>query len=84
MQLTDLSPSTLACLSGPPKFSFGPLQTVSDTLSVGGYWTSPDTEQPWINATYHPLPAGVYTIVAFDPWDQLTQFSFSVSLATPG
>gem|GEM_PF-3038159 len=84
MQLTDLSPSALACLSGPPKFSFGPLQTVSDTLSVGGYWTSPDTEQPWINATYHPLPAGVYTIVAFDPWDQLTQFSFSVSLATPG
>jgi hypothetical protein len=84
MQLTDLPPSALACVSGPPKFSFGPLQTVSDTLSVGGYWTSPDTDQPWINATYHPLPAGVYTIVAFDPWDQLTQFSFSVSLATPG
>jgi hypothetical protein len=64
--------------------TLNPYQTVTDTLSFGGYWTSTDANEPWINATYHVFGPGEYTIAAFDPWGQLTMLNFTVStLSTP-
>jgi hypothetical protein len=80
MQLSDAPPNTLACLSSPStSYSFGPSQTVSEQFSVGGYWTSVDHSQPWINATYSEFSPGSYTIVAFDAWGQLAELDFTVS-----
>jgi len=88
MQLNDEPPSVSSCLSsGPPKsYSFTASETVSSEISIGGYWTSHDTNEPWVNATYHQFSAGSYTLLAFDPWGQTVELNFSVDLrdATTG
>lgn len=59
--------------------TLNPYQTVTVSLSFGGYWTSADANEPWINATYRAFSPGEYTIVAFDSWGQLTKLSFTVT-----
>jgi hypothetical protein len=82
MQLNDEPPIVVSCLSsGPPKsYSFTASQAISSEISVGGYWTSPDANEPWVNATYHQFPPGGYTLLAFDPWGQTVEVNFSVDL----
>lgn len=85
IQLSDSPPSLVSCLNVPSNHyhSFNSSQTISQSLSVGGYWTSSDVSQPWINATYHQFSPGNYTAVAFDPWGQMTQLSFTITGSSP-
>ena len=80
VQLSDVPPNLSSCLSGPGgSYPFDPSQSISERFSVGGYWTSPSPGEPWVNATYHQLPPGNFTVVAFDPWQQLAELSFTVT-----
>jgi hypothetical protein len=83
MQLTDSDIATLNCphLTGTFR-SFNASQTLTETLSIGAFWTGADASQPWENATYSPFSPGNYTIVAFDPWGQLAEFNFTVISGT--
>jgi hypothetical protein len=80
MQLNDASPgiTSLPC-SYPNYQSFNASQTVTETLSISGYYTSTDASGPWVNATYSVFTPGNYTIIAFDPWEQLTELNFTVT-----
>jgi hypothetical protein len=82
LQLGDSIPILLTCLSSNPSFHpFNASQTISETISIGGYWTSPNPSEPWVNATYHQFPPGSYTIAAFDPWDQIAEQNFTVNFS---
>ena len=80
MQLSDSHLIPPSCFAFDlPYYHFGPFQTVAETISVGGYWTSPDANEPWVNATYSQFGPGNYTVVAFDLWGQLASLNFTVS-----
>lgn len=83
MHLSNSPPSILDCISSLGQFShpFEASQTISETLSIGGYWTSPNGNEPWVNATYSQFSPSHYTVVAFDPWGQFTELNFTVSPA---
>jgi hypothetical protein len=93
MQLSDSPLAVLNCIStlGQNYHPFNASQTLTDSISIGGFWTGHDASEPWINATYTQFSPGSYTIVAFDPWGQMTELTFtvtnlssvSVSLADP-
>lgn len=82
LQLNTQAPSSLGCgISGPSEswHQFAPLQTSSQSFKVGGYYTSSDRGQPWINATYFEFfPGQQYEVFAFDGWGQLLTLSFLV------
>ncbi len=81
MQVNDINGTNTVCSTSNPSsqsYQFGASQIITETFSIGGYWTSPDTSEPWINATYHQLTPGNYTVVAFNPWDELLKFNFAV------
>lgn len=85
LQLSDTPPSIVACPYYMPSnqyHSFNASQTINETLSIGGHWTSHDISEPWINATYSQFIPGDYTIIAFDPWGQMTELNFTVAPAT--
>ncbi len=86
LQLNDNAPNLTACgISGPQhdyySFDYG-LEILNATTVVGGYWTSADAAEPWVNATYQQFPAGSYTIVAFDAWNQTAELNFTVTSPT--
>jgi hypothetical protein len=83
VQLNDSPPSELPCISGPGQLyhPFNASQTISQAISIGGYWTSTDASEPWVNATYHQSSPGNYTVVAFDPWGQTAELNFTVTLS---
>jgi hypothetical protein len=81
-QQLNVNPPNLACqLSGPADswHQFSPLQTISQSFNFGGFYTSSDGSEPWINATYFEfVPGQQYEVFAFDGWGQLLTMSFSV------
>jgi hypothetical protein len=86
MQLNVASPSLVTCAESAMTaggngnyYQFGPFQSISESVNIGGHWTSSDTGEPWINATYSSFAPGTYTIVAFDPWEQTAILNFTVS-----
>ena len=80
LQMNIMEPCILAQpIEVQPPFQFNASQTIGKSVSVGGYWMSADRSEPWINATYHRLAPGSYTIVAFDLWKQLAELNFKVS-----
>jgi hypothetical protein len=82
--LSDAAPSALACVSNAKNYyEFSAFQTLSENISVGGYWTSPNPSDPWTNATYHQFSPGVYTVVAFDPWEGMIELNFTVAVIEP-
>lgn len=83
MQLNDVNGTKTVCTINFPQnqsYRFGASQEIVESFSIGGYWTSPDTNEPWLNATYHQLTPGHYSVVAFNPWDELIECNFTVSL----
>jgi hypothetical protein len=86
MQLNDEPPSVSSCLSSGPlkSYTFTASETVTSEIAIGGYWTSNDTSEPWVNATYHHFSPGSYTLLAFDPWGQTVELSFAVDLSENG
>jgi plastocyanin len=80
LQLNDQTPSLVTCISsgGQAYHPFNASQVLLESISVEGYWTSANPTEPWINATYNQFSPGTYTVVAFDPWGQLTEQNFSV------
>ena len=80
LQLNADPPNFTTCVSngGDDHQAFGPLQALRTVFDVGGYWTSPDRLEPWLNATYHQFSSGNYTAVAIDPWGQAAELGFSV------
>jgi plastocyanin len=80
LQLNDSPPSLVSCVSLPSNHyrSFNASQTINETLSLGGFYTSTDASEPWLNATYSQFGPGDYTVVAFDPWNQTADLNFSV------
>jgi len=86
VQLNVASPSLVTCAVSATTaggisnyYQFAPFQSISESVSIGGYWTSNDTGEPWINATYFHFTPGTYTIVAFDLWRQTAVLNFTVS-----
>ena len=85
VQLNAAPPSLVTCTTTFPSggvpnyYQFAPFQSFSESVSVGGRWTSHDTSEPWINATYSSFAPGIYTIVAFDSWMQTSSQNFTVS-----
>ena len=81
MQLSDSPMPILGCpiTSGAYYHAFTASQKINESISIGGYWISPDAQEPWINATYNQFSPGNYTIVAFDPWGQATELNFTVA-----
>lgn len=80
LQLSDSQMPELACVSsGAPYYPFTASQMINESISIGGYWTSHDAEEPWVNATYSQFSPGNYAIVAFDPWGQATELNFTVN-----
>ncbi len=81
IQLNDVSPVLVSCVSGSAEnsYSFKPSQVVSLNFSFGGYWSSPNAGQPWIDAAYHGLAPGSYTVVVFDGWNQIAELNFVVA-----
>jgi hypothetical protein len=74
LQLSDTNLQTFPdCIAVPGQgyYILGPSQTLTETLSVSGYWTSPDANEPWINSTHSQFSPGNYTVIAFDEWGQL-------------
>jgi len=84
--LNDLPPwyweaSCPAATGGTSQYNynwFAPFQTKSVSISVGGFWHSPNTTEPWANATYGKFAPGNYTITAFDAWGQMAELNFTV------
>ena len=84
--LTDASPNIFvsSCPAASPSpglcdcYWFAPLQTKSESLSVGGVWHSPNAKEPWVNATYAMFAPGNYTMIAFDWWGQTAVQNFTV------
>ena len=82
LQMSDSPLSVVNCISSAKNYhTFNASQTLSEAISVRGYWASPNPSEPWINATYHQFSSGNYTIIAFDLWGQLAELNFSVSPA---
>jgi hypothetical protein len=82
LQLNDVAPSLTSCIAGLGTNNghvFGASQVVNEAISLGGYLHSSDASEPWINATYHQFSPGTYTVVAFDPWNQLAIMTFTVN-----
>ena len=86
MQLNVASPSLVACAESAMTangnanyYQFAPFQSISESVSIGGHWTSSDAGEPWINATYTRFAPGTYTIVAFDLWMQTASMNFTVN-----
>lgn len=84
LQLSDSPPSAVSCIimQGQDHHTFNASQTITEALSIGGYWTSPNADQPWVNATYKGLSPGNYTIFAFDPWQRLAELNFMVPVSS--
>jgi hypothetical protein len=78
VQLNGSPPSISYCPALPNYHSFNASQTITETLSIGGSWTSSNSSEPWINAAYSQFSPGNYTVVAFDPWGQLAELNFQV------
>ena len=80
MQLNDAAPAILNCISSikSNQHLFSPSQVVTESISVGGFWKSPNANEPWLNAAHSRFSPGTYTVVAFDPWNQLTEVNFTV------
>ena len=57
---------------------FAPFETKAESISVGGVWQSPVTNEPWVNATYARFTPGNYTVIAFDWWGQTAEQNFTV------
>jgi hypothetical protein len=81
MQLSGSPMPMLPCISsgGGQYHPFTASQAINESVSIGGYWTSQDAEEPWVNATYSQFSPGNYAIVAFDPWGQATELNFTVN-----
>jgi YVTN family beta-propeller protein len=87
VQLNDSPPNISAlCVYLPSEFyfSFNASETDTKTMTIGGFYTNTDASEPWLNATYSAFTPGNYTIVAFDPWEQLTELNFTVLVQTGG
>lgn len=83
LQLNTYDPSSLTCAASPASavpayFHFTANQNLTGFFSVGGYYTSINLNEPWLNATYHALPPGRYNTVAFNPWKQMVELNFTV------
>jgi hypothetical protein len=85
VQLNVASPSLVTCAESATSasgasnyYQFAPFQSISESVSIGGHWTSQDASEPWINATYSSFAPGIYTIVAFDLWGQTASLNFTV------
>jgi hypothetical protein len=80
VQLNDSPIPIVSCLSSPGQsyHPFDASQTITEDLSIGGQWMSTDASQPWVNGTYSQFGPGNYTVVAFDPWQQLVERNFTV------
>lgn len=79
LQLSDSPPNETACVSTSNNYyHFDSLETINATTTLGGYWTSTDSSEPWINAVYHGFAPGNYTVIAFDPWQQIVELNFSI------
>jgi hypothetical protein len=80
LELNDVPPSILDCISSTSGnyHVFSPSQVVTESVSVGGFWRSSNTNEPWVNATYIGFGSGTYTVVAFDAWGQQTTMYFEV------
>lgn len=85
LQLNTYSLSLVTCETAglqsavPGSFHFTANQNITGLFSVGGYYTSTNPSEPWLNATYHLLSPGRYNAVAFDPWKQVAKLNFTVS-----
>jgi len=79
LQLNTYSPTLLTCVGNlPAYFHFTANQNLTGFFSIGGYYTSINLSEPWLNATYHTLPPGRYNAVAFDPWKHMAELNFTV------
>ena len=79
-QLNTDAPNNACCISGPSaSYQFSALQTVAQTVSLGGYYHSSNPSEPWIDATYVAFAPGQYTVTAVDGWSQMLTLSFTVS-----
>jgi hypothetical protein len=80
MQLSGSPMPILNCISSGGQYHpFTASQTINESISIGGYWTSPNAEEPWVNASYSQFSPGNYAIVAFDTWGQATELNFTVN-----
>ena len=82
VQLNDATPTVLICgelNSGPPPIQFTPYQTLTQDITVGGYWHSSNATAPWEDATFAQFGPGQYTVVAFDQWTQPIMLNFTVA-----
>ena len=81
VQLNDSPVPIVSCITSLSQtyHPFNASQTITETISIAGYYTSTDASEPWVNATHSPLSPGNYTLVAFDPWGQLTELGFTVA-----
>lgn len=78
--LNDVAPFTGICGEtsiGIP-YQFSPSQTLTETLSVGGYWRSSNISEPWKDATQSQFAPGQYTVLAFNGWNQPLMLNFTV------
>ena len=81
VQLNDAIPHVYVCgelSSGLPPIQFATYQTISQSISLGGYWHSSNATAPWEDATYGRFAAGQYTVIMFDRWTQPIMLNFTV------
>lgn len=57
-----------------PSYQFSPLQNVSGTVDISGYWTGGLSQ-----SVHHPFLHGVYTLEAVDAWGDIILLHFQVS-----
>ena len=82
VQLSAAQPIITLCsetANNGPTFEFAPSQTLTQTLSVGGYLHSPDAAAPWENATFSQFSPGQYTVLAYDQWSPTVSLNFTVN-----
>ena len=81
--LNDAPPSITSCPAATSSglcdcIWFVPFQTKTESISIGGFWHSSNSNEPWFNATYGKFTDGMYSIIAFDVWGQTAKQSFTV------
>ncbi len=65
----------------PDYDNFNASQAQTVNVSIGGYWTSPNSSLLWLGAVYHQFTPGSYTIIAVDSWNQVVELTFTVYAA---
>ena len=82
VQLNDATPTVVICgqtSTGLPPIQFTPYQTLTQDISIGGYWHSSNATAPWEDATFAQFGPGQYTVIAFDQWTLPIMLNFTVA-----